>query len=232
MAATTVALCDPNNSMGVFTSVPPLSTVTITESDTGGMVFEGDVATFHVHAEWTWAAGRPTVFYSTMDPSGAAPTDYVSSRGPQAVAFGAATYDSDTGTWSADATIQVNTIGGIDGGGDGSVKVQLTHLFMGQFAGDGTATETIQEPWLKIYLTDAEFTTPVDVTDNEPVDVKVGEYVTLTAELNGQGPAATWVLPGNGEVIKSYVETLPKNQLTQLGVAGVGVNAGSSRGFR
>ena len=57
--------------------------------------------------------------------------------------------------------------------------MQLTHLFMGQFAGDGTATETIQEPWLKIYLTDAEFTTPVDVTDNEPVDVKVGEYVTL-----------------------------------------------------
>ena len=35
------------------------------------------------------------------------------------------------------------------------------------------------------------------------------------------------MLPGNGEVIKSYVETLPKNQLTQLGVAGVGVNAGS-----
>ena len=97
--ATTVALCDPNNSMGVFTSVPPLSTVTITESDTGGMVFEGDVATFHVHAEWTWPAGRPTVFYSTMDPSGAAPTDYVSSDGPQAVEFGAATYDSDTGTW-------------------------------------------------------------------------------------------------------------------------------------
>ena len=144
--ATTVALSDPNNSMGVFTSVPPLSTVTITESDTGGMVFEGDVATFHVHAEWTWFAGRPTVFYSTMDPSGATPTDYVSSDGPQAVAFGAATYDSDTGTWSADATIEVNTIGGIDGGGDGSVKVQLTHLFMGQFAGDGTATATIVRP--------------------------------------------------------------------------------------
>ena len=106
-------------------------TLTITEGDTGGMVFEGDVATFDVHAEWTWPAGRPTVFYSTMDPSGAAPTDYVSSDGPQAVAFGAATYDSDTGTWSADATIQVNTVGGIDGGGDGSVTVQLTHLFMG-----------------------------------------------------------------------------------------------------
>ena len=80
--ATTVALSDPNNSMGVFTSAPPLSAVTITETDTGGMVFEGDVATFHVHAEWTWPAGRPTVFYSTMDPSGAAPTDYVSSARP------------------------------------------------------------------------------------------------------------------------------------------------------
>ena len=98
---------------------------------------------------------------------------------------------------------------------------------MCQLAGDGTATATIQEPQLKIYLTDAEFTTPIDVTDNEPVEVHVGESVTLTTGLNGQGPAATWVLPGNGEVIKSYVPTLPKNQLTQLGVAGVGVNAGS-----
>ena len=121
----------------------------------------------------------------------------------------------------------MQTVGGIDGGGDGSVTVQLTHPFLCQLAGDGTATATIQEPQLKIYLTDAEFTTPIDVTDNEPVEVHVGESVTLTTGLNGQGPAATWVLPGNGEVIKSYVPTLPKNQLTQLGVAGVGVNAGS-----
>ena len=76
----------------------PLSAVTITETYTGGMVFEGDVATFHVHAEWTWPAGRPTVFYSTMDPSGAAPTDYVSVARPAGGGVpGAATYDSDTG---------------------------------------------------------------------------------------------------------------------------------------
>ena len=85
-AVTTVYLGDPANCdcIGISQSTPALPTVTITESDANQMVFEGDVATFDVHATWTAAPGVMVVplidmtglFYSTIDASGAAPADY------------------------------------------------------------------------------------------------------------------------------------------------------------
>ena len=61
--ATTVTLCDPTQTIGVVEGLPAAPTLTITESDANQMVFEGDVATFDVHA--TWAAW-------TMSPLGTA----------------------------------------------------------------------------------------------------------------------------------------------------------------
>ncbi len=120
--ATTVTLCDPTQTIGVVEGLPAAPTLTITESDANQMVFEGDVATFDVHATWAawtmsplgtasqgwWVSSAlPNVDYSTMDASGAAPADYVSTRGPRPVAFGNVTYDSATGMYSADGTITV-----------------------------------------------------------------------------------------------------------------------------
>ena len=65
------------------------------------------------------------------------------------------------------------------------------------------------------------------MTGTDPVGVRVGETVTLTALVNGYpDQMVNWTLPGNGEVIQSYDPTKPANQLTPLGQAGQGSDAG------
>ena len=92
-----------------------------------------------------------TLYYETLDASGAAPVDYQSTYGPQRVTL-AVTYDSATGTYTADGTIQVQTNSVLSYGGNGSVAVQLVNPFLCQFAtGDGDkATATIHEPQLAV----------------------------------------------------------------------------------
>ena len=243
--ATTVTLCDPTQTIGVVEGLPAAPTLTITESDANQMVFEGDVATFDVHATWAawtmsplgtasqgwWvSSASPNVYYSTMDASGAAPADYVSTRGPWPVAFGNVTYDSATGMYSADGTITVQTNGGIDDGGQGSVTVQLTHPSLGVVDpnGGGSATATIQHPELRLYLTDNEYSS-VDVTNNGqmPINVEAGETVTLVAAVGNTWVPVTWDLPGAGEVVLGYNPYAATNQLTPVGQPGVGADAGS-----
>jgi hypothetical protein len=115
---------------------PDQPTITISESDTNGMVFEGDQADFTISLDH--AVGYDvTVFYNTVDPSGTPVTDYQSTYGPQEVVIAAG---------NTDATIPpVATTGGINGGGDGSVEVQLSHPWWGVL-GTSTATATIVHP--------------------------------------------------------------------------------------
>jgi RHS repeat-associated protein len=149
VAPTNICFGDTNNLMGLNPTVT-LPTLTITESDPGGMVYAGDYAHFDVQAEWAAPASdqchlfwQPAVFYNTVDSSGSAPTAYQSTRGPQAVSFGSPVYDSATNTYSEDGTVTVKTVGGLDDGQDGSVTVQLLHPFECQISGSGRATATI-----------------------------------------------------------------------------------------
>ena len=155
--ATCVSLGNPSNVSGLVWNTDPswLPTLTVTETDPGGMVFEGDVATFDVHAQWagaSWvtAGDGPwvpvvlpmTVYYDTIDPSGSAPADYQSTYGPRPVTL-SVSFDGATDSWIADGTITVRTNGGIDDGVDGSVTVQLTHPFLCQLADNGQAMATV-----------------------------------------------------------------------------------------
>ena len=110
--------------------------------------------------------------------------------------------------------------------------MQLVHTFMCQVvanaAGTVTATATIQQPQLQLWLTDAENPTPINVTNDGPT-VEVGEYVTMYARIGGMSGtpvAVNWTVPGNNQVIQSYNESWPTNQLWQIGEPGVGADAG------
>ena len=75
-----------------------------------------------------------------------------STRGPQVAELGPATYgyDSATQMYTADYTIAVNTVGGINDGQDGSVTVQLTNPWWWNIGATATATETIVHPEVDI----------------------------------------------------------------------------------
>ena len=119
-----------NQWYAVPSAVPPGPTVSIQETDTGGMVFEGDAANFDIHVDaGTSEPTSPlTVDYRTMDGSGVAPTDYQSTNGPVQVTFqpGDFSYDQASGDWIADKTFSIGTTGGIDGGGDKQFSVELS----------------------------------------------------------------------------------------------------------
>ncbi len=146
-----------SNVQGFSTTVqsPPAEPTVSISTDANQMVFEGDPATFAIHAESTTQPTYDmTVFYSTMDPPGGA-TAYTSSYGPQEVRFSytAFTFNEATGEWSApDKTFTINTAGGINGGGDASVSVQLSHPYLAVLGGSGTdtATATIVRPEVDI----------------------------------------------------------------------------------
>ena len=136
---------------------PVMPTVSISESDLGGMVFEGDAAHFDIHLSQA-VSQNVTVFYNTVDPSSGPAADYVSSYGPQEVTIAAG---------QTDVTIPVDTVGGMDDGVDGGVTVQLTHPFMCQLAGNGQATATIVHPDVTISSpgeTSGTFSVPDDGT--------------------------------------------------------------------
>ena len=115
LATCVYSLTDLNNDnlSGLVWSTNPsaLPTVTITETDTNQTVTAGagSVATFDVQLQWAGGTQYwfPSVFYNTIDSSGAAPAGYVSTYGPQAVNFGDVVYNALTGMNTADGTVTV-----------------------------------------------------------------------------------------------------------------------------
>ena len=127
-----------------------LPTLSVTETDTNQTVSVGGVAGFDVHAQWaasSWGTSgqgpwlplvlNMTVYYDTVDPSGSAPADYESTDGPQPVTFGTPSYNATTGMYTAEATIQIQTIAGPDDGATNTVTVELTNPCLCQLAGGG-----------------------------------------------------------------------------------------------
>jgi len=205
-------------------TLPDEPTVSISETDPNQPVLGGGYADFNIHADA--GSSQPTapvtVFYSTMDPSGVAPRAYGSTYGPAEVTFQTTDFEQDeSGHWVADVAVSIETTSEIFDGASVPLTVQLSHPYFCQLA-TATATATIQEPQLKIYLTDAEHMEPILISaGGDPVNVKVGETVTLYAFTSDGAPVGpTWTLPGNGEVIESYNPNLPDDQLTLLGQSG------------
>ena len=133
-------------------AAPAAPTATITETDTNGagLVFEGDAANFKIAVQF--AAGTPwqtaaTIYYQTVDGTATGGTDYASTDGPQYV-----TVYSPDGGGEVDATFTVATAGGIDGGGDKTFSVELLTPVSGQpglvaqGGANSSATATIVRP--------------------------------------------------------------------------------------
>ena len=218
----TLTFTDENGAAGVIgantwlglPSIPPSPTETISAADPGGMVFEGDVAHFDVHMEstvyWTLLPEMPAVYYNTVDAAGVAPTDYQSTRGPQVAELGPATYgyDSATQMYTADYTIAVNTVGGINDGQDGSVTVQLTNPWWWNIGATATATETIVHPEVDITSpgsASGEFDVSDDGSTRTEVDLhaKVDAYYASNTSLQlsvpeGVGDLTFWDSPTGG----------------------------------
>ena len=142
-AATTVSV---NQWPGLPAAQPTQPTATITETDANGagLVFEGDAANFKIAVQF--AAGTPlgtsaTIYYETLDGTGSsgavAGTDYASTDGPQCV-----TVSSPDGGGEVDATMTVATTGGIDGGGDKTFSVELLTPFPASRASSPRAAPT------------------------------------------------------------------------------------------
>jgi hypothetical protein len=145
-----------------------------------------------------------------VDGTNGPPIDYDSTYGPQEVTIAAG---------QTAVTLPTNT-GQPDGAID-PVTVSLVDPFLCQVdSSDGvgsTATAGVQNPQLTLWLTDADYTTPVNVTNlrDNPAAVPVGEMVTLTAKVNGKDFNVDWTLPGNNQAIENYTPTTP-SQLFQV----------------
>ena len=209
-------LVTDGNGAETFTSVsswwtpassPDEPTVSIKETGTGGMVFEGDAATFdiHVDAGTSQPTAPLTVDYRTMDGSGAGPTDYQyqSTNGPVQVTFqpGDFSYDQTSGDWTADKTFSIGTTGGVDGGGDKQFSVELSQPNQCQLGETSSATATIVSPCIEI-TTDAvtnQVVSGVDV-NGKPISTTliVGQRISLTFALPAGITAASeqWTIPG------------------------------------
>ena len=132
-----------------------------------------------------------TVYYETLDTSGAAPVDYQSTYGPRRVTL-AVTYDSATGTYTADGTIPVQTNAAIYDGGQGSVQVELLHPSLCQLA-TATAAATVQHRQLGIAVVDVTRNVILAVVGpgSGPVSVQLGEKILVMGLANGTEVAPT-----------------------------------------
>ncbi len=179
----------PVTSWLMFQSAPQQPTVSITETDPNGMVFEGDAANFKIAVQF--AAGTPwqtaaTIYYQTVDGTAAGGTDYVSTDGPHYV-----TVYSPDGGGEVDATFTVSTTGGIDGGGDKTFSVKLlTPSTTGsglvvQSGTNASATATIVRPEVDISSPD-EPAGALEVPDDGS-RAELDLQVTVNAALASQG---------------------------------------------
>ena len=186
-------------------AAPAAPTATITETDTNGagLVFEGDAANFKIAVQF--APGTPlgtsaTIYYETVDGTAAGGTDYVSTDGPHSV-----TVYSPDGGGEADATFTVQTTGGIDGGGDKTFSVKLltpSTTGSGLVAQSGTnasATATIVRPEVDISSPGAsagQFDVPDDGTS-----VEVDLHAAVTAGLAGDTSLVLDLPQGTGGLL-------------------------------
>ena len=137
--------------------------------------------------------------------------------------FGDTVYNALTGMNTADGTVHVSVPGVL--GGVGSVMLQLTHSLLCQVVANGastlTATATIQQPQLQLWLTDAENPNGISVANGGSANVKIGETVTLSVQqvVNGVAGAnqpADWRLPNANMAVGAYDPTLLNGQVTQI----------------
>jgi hypothetical protein len=195
---------------------PVMPTVSISEYDAGGIVFEGDVAHFDIHLSQA-VSQNVTVFYNTVDPSSGPATDYVSTSGPKEVTIAAG---------QTDAIVSVNTVGGIYDGTNGSVEVQLSHPYLGQFL-SGTApnaTATILHLGIAMTSPGTGTVSGTDANGNPLVTtVVVGQQMALQltnlpAGFNG---TVQWVIPGTGGnlpyAIENYTQSRSGGIVTAFG---------------
>ena len=198
-------------------------TATIAETDTNQTVSAGQTATFDINVNWAGSdASTLTVYYQTVDgtSNGTGTVGAVSGTDYQLVSRNGLPLDGmqclvigcpqSGGSEQTVAPVTVITFGGNYDGATKTFSVQLLTPasdgpgFVAQTGTGGSATATIQDPQIGIYFTDAENLSPANITNLEPVNVQLGEFVTLTAMANGTRVAANWVLPGNGAVIENY----------------------------
>jgi hypothetical protein len=212
---------DTRDALGWAEQELPLPTVSISETDTNQTVSAGSQAHFEIQLSRavTYAV---TVCYNTVDGTNGPPIDYDSTYGPQEVTIAA-----------GQTAVTLPTNAGQPDGALDPVTVSLVDPFLCQVdssgGGGGGATANVQDPQLQIYLTGVENDEMILISSGGPVNVKVGETVTLYAfTSDGLDAAPTWTLPGNGEVIESYNPNLPTDQLTLLGQSG-GCGDNSSR---
>ncbi len=220
-AARMVNLGDPNFSQGFVDDTASLPTVTITETDPNQTATAPGVATFDVQAQW--AAGTqywfPSVFYNTIDASGAAPAGYVSTYGPQQVDFGDTVYNALTGMNTADGTVHVSVPGVL--GGVGSVTLQLIDPLLCRIVANGagtlTATATIDEPYIEMTTPTQKAVSGVDPTTGKPVTttVIVGQQITLDV---GAPPSlvSNWEWTVSGQTVASYAQNTSGTTLVTL----------------
>ncbi len=125
-------------------------------------------------------------------------------------------------TWTAMGDIPSKVY--VAGVNPGSATLTWTLCAQGNTIGSDSVNYTVAQ--LQLYMTDGENQEPVPIDPGAgAVPVKVGETIVLTALRGGGYAAADWAFPGNGETIQAYNPSAANNQLTQLGVPGVGVDA-------
>ena len=145
--------------------LPDEPTVSIEETDTGGMVFEGDAATFVISIDHA-VDHDVMVDYTTVDGTGAsgatAVSDYASTHGPREAVIVAG--DTEATIYDSEfAALQVSTTGGIDGGGDKQFLVKLSNPNECQLGANSSATATIVRPEVDITSPD-ESSGTIDVS--------------------------------------------------------------------
>ena len=173
-------------------AAPAAPTATITETDTNGagLVFEGDAANFKIAVQF--AAGTPwqtaaTIYYQTVDGTATGGTDYASTDGPQYV-----TVYSPDGGGEVDATFTVATAGGIDGGGDKTFSVELLTPVSGQpglvaqGGANSSATATIVRPDVDISSPD-ESSGTIALSGDSNTRTEVDWHVAMDAAYASLG---------------------------------------------
>ena len=170
-----------NQWYAVPSGVPPGPTVSIQETDTGGMVFEGDAATFVISIDHA-VDHNVMVDYTTVDGTGAsgatAVSDYASTHGPREAVIVAG--DTEATIYDSEfAALQVSTTGGIDGGGDKQFLVKLSNPNECQLGANSSATATIVRP-------EVDITSPDESSGTIDVSAGIGgrTEVDLQAKVN------------------------------------------------